>query len=156
MAEEPRPVSDPLRELVVSLQKHGRCSPGYFAELVFAAAFSTELEEPFNPGYDIRTREHGRVQVKCRRLPADGRREERLHLRDMEPGSFDYLGAVIFNNDWTVKSGALIPANVVWQLIHLHDYNQGKIPYIEVRSLPGAVDVADRLRQVFLRAQSGR
>ena len=90
----------------------------------------------------------GRVQVKERRLPSDGRIEERLHLRNITATSCDYIGAVIFNNDFTVKKAILVPHAPVWELILGHPDPKKKVRYDLLDNLQGARDMTDQLRRV--------
>jgi hypothetical protein len=75
--------------------------------------------------------------------------EERLHCGNLDPNSFDYLGAVIFNTDFSVKCGLLISRSEVWQTIETCRDRERKIAYRAIASLGGAIDVTDRLRRAL-------
>lgn len=120
-----------------------------YAEYVFAQAFNGKRGTRGQKGHDVLVPNLGRVQVKQRCLPADGRIEERLHCRNIACDSCDYVGAVIFNNDLTIRKATLVPHAEVWKLIADHPDPEKKIRFDLVASLPGAVNVTDRLRHVI-------
>jgi hypothetical protein len=86
--------------------------------------------------------------VKERRLPTDGRVEERLHLRTITCDSCDHLGAVIFNSDLSIKKAVLVAHKDVWRLIREHSDPEKKVRFDLIAALPSAVDMTDRLRRV--------
>jgi len=86
-----------------------------YAEVLVAEATDGErMKSGVNQGFDVTSPEYGRIEVKCRRLPADGRREERVDLRDTKAGGFDFLALVVFYPDFNVKGAAMAPYDQVW------------------------------------------
>jgi hypothetical protein len=74
-----------------------------YAEYLFEQALGGKRVRRGVKGHDVVVEGVGRIQVKERRLPTDGRVEERLHLRNMTCDSCDHLGSVIFNSDLSIK-----------------------------------------------------
>jgi hypothetical protein len=132
------------------LRPHGIESMADFAEHLFAITLGGERLTRGSKGHDVLVPDLGRVQVKERRLPADGRIEERLHLKSLSCDSCDYLAAVIFANDFTVKKATLVPHAEVWQLIRSHRDPERKVRFDLIAALPSAVDMTERLRAALL------
>ncbi len=131
------------------LRPYGIESISDFAEYVFERALQGKRAGRGSKGHDVLVPKVGRVQVKERRLPSDGRIEERLHLRNVSATSCDYLGAIILNNDFTVRKATLVPHAQVWRMILSHPDPEKKVRYDLVASLPGATDMTERLRRVI-------
>jgi len=64
-------------------------------------------------GYDIIDREKMRYQVKGRRLTSQNQSRELGVVRDLNDDNFDYLIAVVFEEDWDVKVAAQIPVEIL-------------------------------------------
>ncbi len=150
------PDTSELRELLVAylyamerLRPYGIESIADFAEFLFASALGGERVGRGKKGHDVIVPKMGRVQVKERRLPADGRKEERLHLKNMECSSCDFLGAVIFENDFGIKKATLVPHKIVWQVILRHPDPERKVRFDLIAGLPGAEDMTERLRKIL-------
>jgi hypothetical protein len=95
-------------------------------------------------GHDVIAARYGRIEVKCRQLPADGRIEERVQVSASKESGFDFLAILVFRADFTVKGAAILPYSAVWDLaVHQH-YN--RISYAQASRLPGAVDITDAVR----------
>jgi hypothetical protein len=119
-----------------------------YAEYLFEQALGGKRVGRGVKGHDVVVPGLGKVQVKERRLPADGRIEERLHLRNMTCDSCDQLGAIIFNNDLSVRKGLLVPQIDVWPVIVEHTDPEKKIRFDLIAALPSAVDLTLRLQRV--------
>ncbi len=100
-------------------------------------------------GHDVVVPNLGRVQVKARRLPVDGRKEERLHLDNITCDSCDYLGAIIFANDCSVHKAILVPHGPVWRLVQSHPDPERKVQFNLIARLPEARDMVEQLRGVL-------
>ncbi len=120
-----------------------------YAEFLYAHALQGDRTGRGTRGTDVVSPAFGRVQVKHRRLPRSKRLEERLHCRNMECGGFDALGAVIFHNDCSIKYGLIIKHDDVWPAIESHQDVEKKISFQQFASLPNAIDVTEKLRQVL-------
>jgi hypothetical protein len=117
-----------------------------YAEYLFEHALGGKRVGRGSKGQDVLVPNVGRVQVKQRRLPSDGRIEERLHLRNVTCDSCDQIGAVIFNNDLSIKKALLARHDEVWKLILTHSDPEKKVKFDLLASLPSTVDLTARLR----------
>ena len=139
-----------LAETRVCLAEYAiRGTPDYAEALVADALDGRREPSGVNQGYDVLCPRYGRLEVKCRVLPADGRREERVDLRDTKADGFDYLAIVIFYPDYSVKGAVLIPYSQVWPIVDSRKYR--RISYGEAFQLEGAVDVSEPVRAASLR-----
>jgi len=117
-----------------------------YAELLVAEALQgSRQQNGQTAGYDLHAPRYGRIEVKSRRLPSGGRREERVSLDDSKKNGFDFLAVVIFFPDFHVKGAVLIPYDQVWPLVSRRKYR--RIDYREVLSLEGAVDITDAVSE---------
>lgn len=111
-----------------------------YAEVLVAEAIGGErMQSGINQGFDVTSSDYGRVEVKCRRLPTDGRREERVDLRDTKTDGFDFLALVVFFPDFNVKGAVLVPYDEVWPLVESRKYR--RVSYPEACDLSGAIDI---------------
>jgi hypothetical protein len=147
-----------IRELVVEyLQAMERLRPyeisslADFAEYLFEQALGGKRVGRGQKGHDVVVPNLGRLQVKQRCLPPDGRIEERLHLRSCTRDGCDYLGAIIFNVDYSIRKASLIPFAEVWRLIEQYPDREKNVRFDLLAQLPGAVDLSVRIRNVLSR-----
>ncbi len=113
----------------------------YSEALVAEALGGKRVSSGVNQGFDVTAPTYGRVEVKCRQLPSDGQREDRVDLRDTKANGFDYLAIVIFYPDFSVKGAVLVPYNRVWPIVDLRPYR--RISYGEACHLDAAVDISE-------------
>ena len=124
------------------LAKFGIDGTSDYAEVIVAEALGgARVPSGVNQGYDLIVPKFGRVEVKCRQLPRDGRCEERVDLRDTKADGFDHLAVVVFFPDYSVKGAVLVPYEQVWPIIESRTYR--RIGYSEARHLDGAVDITE-------------
>ncbi|MEX2671678.1 MAG: hypothetical protein WD294_06160 [Phycisphaeraceae bacterium] len=115
-----------------------------YAEVLIAESVGGErAASGVNQGFDVTSQDFGRIEVKCRRLPADGRREERVDLRETKADGFDSLAIVIFFPDFNVKGAVLVPYAEVWPVVAARPYR--RISYPEACRLSGAIDITMRV-----------
>lgn len=131
-----------LAELRGRLAKHRiRDTPDYAEVLVAEALEGDRVPNGVNQGYDINSPRYGRIEVKCRVLPTDGRLEERVDIGNTKADGFDYLAIVIFYPDYSVKGAVLVPYSEVWRVIDSRKYR--RISYGEACQLESVVDVTE-------------
>lgn len=133
-------IRDRLREFGI------RDAADYAEVLVAEALAGQRLTSRVNKGHDVTAEHYGRVEVKCRQLPPDGRIEERVEVGASKKGGFEFLAVVIFHPDFSVKGSVVVPYSGVWDLVARQDYN--RICYSQACQLPGAVDITARVRAV--------
>lgn len=122
------------------LREFGIRDASDYAEVLVAEAMSGQrLSSRVNKGHDVLTTVCGRVEVKCRQLPVDGRVEERVEVGAGKEDGFDFLAIVIFRPDFSVKGAVIVPYSAVWELVAAQRYN--RVSYSLACQLPGAVDI---------------
>ena len=113
-----------------------------YAEVLVAEALGAErTQSGVNQGYDVLSPQYGRVEVKHRVLPTDGRQEERVDIRNTKADGFDYLAIVVFFTDYSVKGAVLVPYSQVWPIINARKYR--RISFSEARQLESVVDIIE-------------
>lgn len=129
-----------LAAALEQLQKYKIRGASDYAEILVAEALNGKrIASGVNRGFDVTALKYGRVEVKCRQLPPDGRIEERVQLGTAKQDGFDYLAVVIFEADFRVKGAVLVPYGEVWKHVTTSAYN--RINYAQARGLGGAIDI---------------
>lgn len=143
MAEVPTPRRELMRQLAAvreRLREFGIRDASDYAELLVAEALAGQRHASrVNKGHDVLAELYGRVEVKCRQLPPDGRVEERVEVGAGKEGGFEFLAVVIFRPDFSVKGAVVVPYASVWEFAAAHEYN--RVSYSQACRLPGAVDI---------------
>ena len=122
------------------LREHGIRDASDYAEILVAEAIGGEREgSGVNQGFDVQAPAYGRIEVKCRQLPYDGRVEERVEVGPAKESGFDHLAIVIFFPDFRVKGAVLVPYSEVWGCAASSRYN--RISYTQACQLEGAIDI---------------
>lgn len=140
---------DVMTQLAIVLQRlsaYGIRNAADYAEILVAEAVGGQrIANLVHQGHDVVSPKHGRVEVKHRRLPPDGRIEERVELKPSKKGGFDYLAIVVFYSDFSVKGAVLVPYSRVWGGTGKSRFN--RTSYSQACELPGAIDITSALRQ---------
>lgn len=135
-----------LSDVRHKLAEHDIRDTSDYAEVLVARALRGRRENYINKGFDVLTKSYGRVEVKSRCLPEDGRQEERVEIGRGKTEGFDYLAIVIFLHDYRVKYGVLVPYEHVWSMISVRRYR--RLSYMQARLFPGALDITKKLKAV--------
>ena len=115
-----------------------------YAEVLVAEALNGERKSSgVNRGFDVTAPRFGRIEVKCRQLPSDGRKEERVTVGGTKEHGFDYLAIVVFFPDFHVKGAVLVPYHEVWNVVATHEYS--RISYAQACELAGAIDLTGKV-----------
>lgn len=104
-------VLDELRARKVVRSSNGPA--GDYAELLFSRAFGWTLVNNSSAGFDATDSEGTRYQIKCRRLTSHNGSRQLSAIRRLAAHPFDILAALLLDEQFRVKRGALIPINVV-------------------------------------------
>lgn len=89
---------------------------GDYCEFLVAAHYEVEPEGNSNAGYDVKTRQGERIQVKGRRLRPDGRKPPHFSgVRNLDAARppFDSLIGLLLNRDFSVAEAWKIPVDRV-------------------------------------------
>jgi hypothetical protein len=126
--------------LTKELRKFGIRRISDYAEALIAEALNgTRVSSGVNQGFDVDAAGFGRIEVKYRQSPPDGRVEQRVELGSAKLQGFDYLAIVIFNLDMSVHGAVLVPYTSVWQIIESRRWR--RISFSESICLEGAINV---------------
>ncbi len=138
------------RELMRKLvHEHRIRSVADYAEQLVAEALNGTREENRNAkGFDLIAPGLGRVEVKFRQLPKNGRLEERVSLKQTKQYGFDYLAVVILQPDFRVKGAVVVPYKEAWRIIEASPYK--RISFSQACSCNGAINIT---REVDVAAQ---
>lgn len=122
---------------------HIRDAADYAEALVAEALEGERLANKVNQGHDVLTKQFGRVEVKCRQLPSDGRIEERVEISISKKDGFEHLAIVVFLPNFSIKGAVIVPYSSVWNYITIHKYK--RLSYKQACLLDGALDITSRV-----------
>ena len=97
------------REIITTFNK----VTGDLAEYLFCKAFGWEKAPNAEKGWDAIDQSGVRYQIKCRRLHSKNASRQLSALRQLDHKPFDYLAAVLLDEQYAVKRAALIPHSIV-------------------------------------------
>jgi hypothetical protein len=123
---------------------------GDYAEYLFCRAFNWELSSKSSKGYDASDIKGYRYQIKGRRLTPQNQSRQLSAIRDIKKRLFDYLAAVLFEANFTVRRAAIIPFGVVRRKA-MPDRHVHAVRFLLVDGLwdhPRVRDVTGELRRV--------
>lgn len=143
------PITTLMKQLVQvrsELEQFGiRDSGGYAEALVAKAIGAVRNESSVNKGFDLICSSRGKIEVRSRTLPRDGRKETRLEIPKEKMGHFDFLAGVLFDSDISVIGGFLLPHNEAFILISKKRFP--RLSFEAGAAHPCAIDITLRLRQ---------
>lgn len=126
---------------------------GDYAEYLFAQTFDWRLTSNSNAGWDA-TGNGFRYQIKCRRMTRYNKSRQLSAIRKLELKQFDYLAAVIFNEDYSVHRAAIIPrARIKEPHVRFSKHVNGWLLRLadNIWTLNGVTDVTEKLKRVAAR-----
>jgi len=112
--------------------------------LVAEALDGQRVSSGVNQGFDVDAAGFGRIEVKHRQLPPDGRVEQRVELAAAKVNGFDYLAVVIFDVEMGVHGAILVPYASVWPIVESRPWR--RISFSEAVALPGAINVTVQMQ----------
>jgi len=146
-------ITELMRQFVKAreqLEAHGVRDTGQYAELLVCSALSAERNRSgVEKGFDIRCSANGRVEVRSRTLPRDGRNETRLEIPKEKVGHFDCFAGILFNPDISVRGGFLLPHDTAVALAGKQKFL--RIPFEVGARHPEARDITALLRDAQAR-----
>jgi hypothetical protein len=128
-----------------------------YAEGLCKQALNLTLAKKSTAGYDGTDPTGRKIEIKARRLTKHNSSRQLSAIRGIEHGHFDYLAGVLFNADFTVLKGCLIPHD----LVRLHGVankhtNSHKLLLRDfVWSLPGVRDITSALHAAEQASERG-
>jgi hypothetical protein len=85
---------------------------GDLAEYLFCKAFGWKQAGKSNANVDAIGSDGTRYQIKGRRITRYNHSRQLSAIRDLGGGNFNFIAAVLFNEDYTVMRAALIPHSI--------------------------------------------
>ncbi|MDW9439244.1 MULTISPECIES: hypothetical protein [Sinorhizobium] len=121
---------------------------GDLAEYLFCAAFGWMQAANSVKAYDATYCDGIKYQIKGRRIHRRNKSRQLSAIRDLE--GFDYLPAVLFDDDFNVRRAALIPAITVKERsVYVAQTNSYKFVMRDaIWDMPNVLDVTDQLHAV--------
>lgn len=122
---------------------------GDYAEYLVRAALNGELAPNSEKSWDVLTPEGRRVQVKCRIVASPLNRGQR-QLSVIRSFDFHDLAIVLFNPDYSIMVGVVIPVEVAKSKSVYRPYVNGYVLFATDSLLhdPSAIDIGHKLRAV--------
>jgi hypothetical protein len=122
------------------LREYGIRRISDYAETLVAEALEGQrVSSGVNQGFDVVAPGFGRIEVKHRQLPPDGRNEQRVQLNRAKCERFDYLAVIVFEAEVSVRGAVLVPYNVVWEVIESRTWR--RISYDQATAIQGAINI---------------
>jgi|SRR5580658_2860429 hypothetical protein len=120
-----------------------------YAEGLCAKALNLTLAPKSATGYDGTDPSGHKIEVKARRLTKENGSRQLSAIRGIGNQHFDYLAGVLFNADFSVMKGCLIPYEVVKAhgTNNEHTNSHKFLLRDAVWSLPGVQDITTPLKQ---------
>lgn len=84
-----------------------------YTEWLVATKLALDLVGNSSSGHDATTSDGTRYQIKGRRVGAETTSIQLSALRNLKQHNFDYLVAVVFEPDFSIRHAALVPREVV-------------------------------------------
>jgi hypothetical protein len=133
------------------LRSRGICRSGNnpvadYAEGLVAKALGLQLANGSTAGYDAKDAEGRRYEIKARRVTRPRTATMLSAIRGMDKRHFDFLVAVIFDEDYTVRRAIQIPYDSVVQIAKFRKHLNGHV--VMIRSMwdvEGAQDITARI-----------
>jgi hypothetical protein len=123
---------------------------GDYCEFLVAAHYEVEPEGNSNAGYDVMTPDGLKIQVKGRRIRADGKIPPHfsgIRNLDDEPPPFDVLIGLLLNRDFSVREAWEIPLE---RVRHYAVYREHTNSW-SLRTIRGAMRDDPEIKQIELR-----
>lgn len=141
-------VSDELR--VRGITRSSNNPTGDLAEFLFCRAFGWSQAGNSNPNVDAVSPDGVRYQIKGRRITPQNGSRQMSAIRDLQGSNFDFLAAVLFDQDYSILRAAIISIEVVVARATFVPRTNSHKFFLrdDVVNMTGVRDVTDGLRAV--------
>lgn len=117
-----------------------------YAEGLVAKALGLELAKGSTTGFDATDSAGLRYEIKARRMTASSKATMLSAIRGLEMKHFDFLFAVVFNEDYTVRRAVMIPSETVEQIAKFRKHVNAHIVMLrDMWEAEGACDITAKL-----------
>lgn len=120
---------------------------GDYAEWLVAKKFHLTLASCSKSGYDGICKNNIRYQVKSRHSHSSSISRQFNVIRNLNDNSFDYLIAILFNKNFTIKEAYKIHHDVIPKYAKFSEHQNGYIPILprNIDNNPDLEDISDIL-----------
>lgn len=120
---------------------------GDYAEYLFCKAFGWQQSDTAHRDHDAMDANMARYQIKGRRIVAYNSAPQLQAIREID--RFDYLAAVLFDEDFHVSRAAIIPMDVVRTQSRPNAYTHSLTFYLQdfIWDISGVKDVTEALHE---------
>ncbi len=101
-----------------------------YAEWLVAQKFGLKLAPNSRSGYDATNLANEKFQIKSRRLVPSNKSRQLSVIRNLDAGEFDYLIAVLFESDFSLKEAYKIPQSVITKYAKFSKHQNGHILHL--------------------------
>lgn len=98
---------------------------GDYAEWLVAQKFGLELANCSKTGYDGISNSNIRYQIKSRRNHPSNESRQLNVIRKFDDNSFDFLIAILFNKDFSIKEAYKLPHDVIPNYANFNKHQNG-------------------------------
>lgn len=139
-------VIDELRRRGIVRSKNN--PTGDYAEWLVSTSMGLALESNSAKGFDAVDSSGRRYQIKGRRITPNNKSTQLGVVRNLEGVDFDFLVAVVFDQDWTVLRAAKIPHRAVASVAAFRPHVNGHVMHLRpsVFDDPEVEDISGTLR----------
>lgn len=103
---------------------------GDYTEWLVAKSLGLELAPNSKAGFDATDDNGVRYQIKARRITLENRSRQLSPIRKYEDKDFDYLAAVVFDQDYSILDAVIVPHEVVGEYARYKDHVNGHILHL--------------------------
>lgn len=120
-----------------------------YAEFLAARALGLKLAPKSSTGYDAEDGSGERYEIKARRPTRHNKSRQLSPLRGLDEQHFTYLVGIVFNEDFTVHRGCLVPHHVVLKVATYREHVNGWILHLSdsLWNVEGVNDITPLLQE---------
>lgn len=120
-------------------------------EYLVARALELKPAPLSTKGYNATDSKGKKYEIKSRRLTQSNQSRMLSAIRDCKSGHFDFLVGVLFNEDFSLYKGCLIPHSIVLLKSTFKEHVNAHILELDdtLWSCEGVIDITKKLRDVF-------
>ena len=106
--------SSVINELTIRKVVRTKNNPvGDYTEWLVAKSLNLTLATNSSAGHDAIDKKGNKIQIKGRRITSDNKSRQLGAIRNYEDKKFDYIAAVIFDENYNIIDAVLIPHAVI-------------------------------------------
>jgi hypothetical protein len=122
-----------------------------YSEYLVVKALGLARAAKSTKGYDATDPAGKRYEIKGRRITAHNQSRMLSAIRDCEAGHFDFLGGILFKEDFSLYRACLVPFSTVLTTAKYRKHVNAHIFEMKdtVWKIPGVVDITDKIMRVI-------